>query len=554
MKIRTTLCCISAVWLGMLAAPVKAQPDSNLPHLRKQGTATQLIVDGKPFLALAGELLNNSATSVEHMKPIWPKLAASKFNTVLAGVSWAQIEPQEGKFDFSVLDGVVRDARSYNLRLVLLWFASWKNSLSSYAPLWLKKDFERFPRAQVAGGKSIELLSPFNDANRDADAHAFAALMRHVKSVDGQQHTVIMIQVENEVGMHGDSRDRSPAANEAFAGPVPKELMDYLQQHKDTLIPEFRQVWEQAGFKTSGTWEEVFGKSAVTDGFFMAWNISRYIGRVAQAGKAEYPLPMFCNAALYGVGRGSQPAPSGGRPWDLVMDVWKAGAPQIDILSPDIYSEGDFVAFCAKYTQSGNPLFIPETGGGPTSAARALYAFGRHDAMGFSPFGIDRPDRLGNAPDLAGAYDLLSRMAPLILEHQGNGTMSAVLLNAKDPPRKIQLGDYTLQVAFWPIRYTMPLLMTGEPPQATPPPAAAIFIRTGPDEYFAAGSGVKVTFSPNTPGPPLAGLGTVESGTFVNGRWVPDIRLAGDDTGQGEDLFELQRHMGIQRFTLYRYQ
>ena len=144
---------------------------------------------------------------------------------------------------------------------MLLWFASWKNSLSSYPPDWVKRDFDRFPRAQIAGGKSIELLSPLSDANRDADARAFAALMRHVKEVDGQQHTVIMIQLENEVGMHGDSRDRSPAADKAFAGPVPKELMDYLQAHKDTLIPEFRQVWEAAGFKTSGTWEEVFGQA-----------------------------------------------------------------------------------------------------------------------------------------------------------------------------------------------------------------------------------------------------------------------------------------------------
>jgi hypothetical protein len=542
-------------WLAALAAcfRITAAEPTAIPHLQKQGTAAQLIVDGKPFLALAGELLNNSATGVEHMQPIWPKLVESKFNTVLAGVSWAQIEPQEGKFDFSVLDGVIQGARSHNLRLVLLWFGSWKNSLSSYPPDWLKKDFERFPRAQVAGGKSIELLSPLSDANRDADARAFAALMRHVKAVDGGEHTIIMIQVENEVGMHGDSRDRSPAANEAFEGPVPKELMDYLQQHKDTLIPEFRRVWEAAGFKTNGTWEEVFGKGTVTDGYFMAWHISRYIGRVAEAGKAEYPLPMFCNAALYGVGRGSQPTPSGGRPWDLVMDVWKAGAPRIDILSPDIYSEGDFVAFCAKYTQSGNPLFIPETGGGPTSAARALYAFGRHDAIGFSPFGIDRPDRLGNFPDLTGVYDVLSRAAPLILAHQGNGTMTAVMLGPKDPPQKVQLGNYTLQVTYWPIRYTMPLLMPGEPPPGNQIPAAAIFIAAGPDEYYAIGSGVKVTFSPNTPGPPLAGLGTVEQGTFVDGRWVPDIRLAGDDTGQGEDLFELQRNMGIQRFTLYRY-
>ena len=131
--------------------------------------------------------------------------------------------------------------------------------------------------------------------------------MRHVKEVDGRQHTVIMIQVENEMGMPGDSRDRSPAANQAYAGPVPKELMDYLQQHKDTLIPEFRQVWEAAGFKTSGTWEEVFGTGAATDEIFMAWNFARYVGRVAEAGKAEYPLPMFVNAALYGFAKAAEP-------------------------------------------------------------------------------------------------------------------------------------------------------------------------------------------------------------------------------------------------------
>ncbi len=276
------LFCSTLVFSSALASA------ADIPHLQKQGTATQLIVDGKPFLALAGELHNSSATSLEYMKLVWPKLAAAKLNTVLAGVSWNQIEPQEGKFDFSVLDGVIRDARSENLRLVLLWFGSWKNALSSYPPDWLKKDFKRFPRIQVQAGQTIELLSTLSDANRDADARAFAALMRHVKEVDGQQHTVVMIQVENEVNVIGDSRDRSPVANKAFAGPVPKELMDYLQKHKDTLIPELRQLWETAGFRNAGTWEEVFGKGIATDEIFMAWNYARYIGRVAEAGKAEY--------------------------------------------------------------------------------------------------------------------------------------------------------------------------------------------------------------------------------------------------------------------------
>jgi beta-galactosidase GanA len=550
--------------------------------LRKQGTATQLIVDGKPFLALAGELLNNSATSVEHMKPIWPKLAASKYNTVLAGVSWDQIEPQEGKFDFSVLDGVVRDARSHNLRLVLLWFGSWKNSLSSYAPLWLKKDFERFPRAQAAGGRSIELLSPFSDANRDADARAFAALMRHVKAVDGQQHTVIMIQVENEVGMHGDSRDRSPAAAKAFAEPVPKELMDYLRTHKDTLIPDVRQVWEAAGFKTSGTWEEVFGQSRVTDGFFMAWYISRYIGRVAQAGKAEYPIPMNVNAALPRTASiaevaARKPDPAApqrsfaiGGPMADVIDVWRAGAPAIDILSPDIYGDGQFVAWCAKYSQSGNPLFIPETRG--NMEAKAMYVFGRHDAVGLSLMGVERPT--ATDPDMVRGFELIAQLAPLISKHQGNGTMTAVVLAPDDPPRKIQLGNSTLEVARMggrrpaaPAAGQAPAAAPGRgpAPAAAPGPApsyaGAIFIAVGPDEYYAAGTEVSVAFTPNTPGPEHAGIGTVEEGIFVNGRWIPSRQLAGDETGEGQNL-SLRSHpadriadsyVGIQRFTLYRY-
>jgi len=576
MKLRTlffaTLMCPMALVTGQGQTGA-----SDIPHLRKQGTATQLIVDGKPFLALGAELSNTGATSVEYMKPAWPKIVEAKVNTVLAGVSWNQIEPQEGKFDFTVLDGIIRDARSHNLRLVLLWFATWKNGQSSNPPGWVKSDFERFPRAQIVGGTwpvfggeagqprapftgSIELLSPFGDATRDADARAFAAMMRHIKAVDGREHTVIMIQVQNEVGMQGDTRDRSPAANKAFEGPVPKELMDYLQQHKDTLIPVLRKVWEAAGFKTAGTWEEVFGKGRPAEEIFMAWYFARYVGRVVEAGKAEYPIPMFTNCPQSGFGTAPAPVRGGqsGGPMPDAMDVWRAGALRIDIFGVDVYGF-DFVRMCAGFTQSGNPLWIPETVGGLEGAARVLYALGRHDAIGFSPMagGIDR--RLTPDYDLIGGYDLATQLTPLILEHQGTGTMSAVLLEPKDPPRKIQLGNYTLEVAF--VR-PLPDRMGDKPPDP-PTLAGAIFIATGPNEYIAAGFGVSVSFSAETPGPPLVGLDTVEEGSFVNGRWVPGRQLAGDDTIEG-DCLELKwprkgappsrmSTEGIQRFTLYRY-
>jgi len=595
MKLRLWFCCTLTCALALVASRCGSRSAatasaSEIPHLRKHGTATQLIVDGKPFLALAGELNNNGATSVEYMKPRWSRLVESKLNTVLAGVSWAQIEPQEGKFDFSVPDGIIRDARSHKLRLVLLWFATWKNGSSSYPPDWVKKDFERFPRAQIAGGadcpssqsacrqpgaqtaggRGIELLSPFSDASRDADARAFAALMRHVREIDGRDHTVIMIQVENEVGMAMDSRDRSPAANQAYAAPVPKELMDYLQAHKDTLIPDLHQVWETAGFKTSGTWQEVFGKGAATDDIFMAWNYARYVGRVVEAGKAEYPIPMYMNTWLVGF---TDPVRASGSPKPALMDVWRAGAPRIDIYGVDC--SGNFAMFCAKYTQSGNPLFIPETAGGVEGAARAFYAFGHHDAVGFSRMsgGIERPTTLDN--DLIGSYDLIAQLTPLIVEHQGDGTMSGVLLGPDDPPQKVQVGNYTLEASYFNPMRPRPGQPRPHPPEI-PSLAGAIFIATGPDEFFAAGNGVLVKFSPNTPGPPFAAPATVEEGAFVDDRWVPQRRLAGDDAlcsmdstapGLEGECVTLRwppggvvgahdargTGEGIQRFTLYRY-
>ena len=332
--------------------------DSNqIPHLRKQGTATQMVVDGKPYLALAGELHNSSSSSLEYVKPIWPKLKQMNLNTVLAVVSWAMIEPEEGKFDFTIVDGLIEQARGHDLHLAILWFGSWKNGISHYPPYWVKKDLERFPRARIKNGKNIEVLSTLCKANREADARAFAALMKHIREIDSKKHTVVMIQVQNEVGVLGDSRDRSEAANAAFAGPVSGELMQYLVRHKDDLLSELKEVWSTTGYKESGTWTEVFGTGVKADEVFMAWNYAQYLDRVAKAGKAKYPIPMFVNAWIV------QPQdkvpgdyPSGG-PQAHNHDIWRAGAPNIDILAPDIYLS-NFGQICEMYSRSGNPRVL----------------------------------------------------------------------------------------------------------------------------------------------------------------------------------------------------
>jgi Domain of unknown function (DUF5597)/Beta-galactosidase len=550
---------LAAAFVGLVLTTTGAQSQPSttiLPQLRKQGTATQLIVDGKPFLVLGAELNNSSASSLDYMKPLWPRLVATHINTVLATVSWELIEPEEGRFDFALVDGLIKDARSNNLRLVFLWFASWKNGKSNYQPLWVKTNQTRFPLIQNQQGTNLATLTTFSEANRDADARAFAALMRHLREVDGKQHTVLMIQVENEVGVLDTPRDYSPAANQAFARPVPKELMDYLQAHKATLIPQLREAWEKNGFKSSGTWEEVFGKSSVnkddwkafsylTEEIFMAWNYACYINHVVAAGKTEYSLPMFVNAWLKQQNYGWPGTYPGGGPLPHVMDIWRAGAPQIDFLSPDIYAP-NFTEWCEWYTQSGNPLFIPESRGDARGVANAMWAYGKHDAIGFSPFGIDRS--AGADTDLARGYDLLSQVAPLILEAQGKGRMTALLLDREGAPQTVRLGNYNIEA-----RYSSRTFGGGAAATNTPiERVAGLFISTGPDDFVIVGRSMNVYFAAADDPSASVGLGTVDEGVYTNGRWVPGRRLNGDETPEWKAL-RFRNDYSIQRVKLYRY-
>ena len=489
------------------------------------------------------------------MKPVWPRLAAMHLNTVLLPVAWETIEPEEGRFDFRVVDGLLEGARANNLKLVILWFGAWKNTYSSYVPAWVKADTERFPRVQTSDGRGTERLSPFSTAVRDADARAFAKLMRHLREVDGDTHTVLMVQVENEVGVIPESRDHSAVANAAFSAAVPPALTSYMEKHRTALDPEFRAAWEAAGGKIAGTWQEVFGKTSLTDDLFMAWQYATYIDHVTAAGKAEYPLPMFANAALIRPNYEPGQYNSGG-PLPHSMDVWHAGAPSLDLLSPDIYFN-EFAQWAGRYARRDNPLFIPEAQGGAAGAANALYAFGHLSAMGFSPFGIDD---LGNAPlDLVGVtnasehpdssaissvYGELSRLAPMILEKQEAGGITAALMEGEaQRAARVSVGDYTANIT--------------RAGGASGARVAAMFLQTGPNEFLVAGSGdAQITFSTDKPGPPIVGIESIDEEFFKDGAWLPGRRLNGDENSQGQalKLYASDLAQGkIYRVRLYRY-
>jgi beta-galactosidase GanA len=518
---------------------------SGIPRLEKQGAATQLIVDGKPFLILGAELLNSSSSSLDYMRPIWPRLASIPLNTVLTPLSWELIEPREGQFDFTLPDGLIRDARRNNLRLVFLWLASWKNGMSSYAPLWVKQDTHRFPRVIEKDGATVEILSTFGKESMQADAHAFAALMRHIRDVDGEVHTVLMMQVENEVGVLGDLRDRSPAANQAFDGPVPKQLMSYIQQHHDTLLPEFRRVWEAAGSKDSGTWAEVFGPGPQTDEIFMAWNYARYVQHVAAAGKAEHPLPMYVNTWLAEPQSSPGQFPSGG-PLPEVMDVWKAAGTALDIYAPDIYAP-NFAEWCDRYNRAGNPLFIPETRGGTAGQANVFYAIGQRETIGFSPFAIDafvdtdRPALTDPNGELGKSYEILMQLAPIILQYEGKGKMAGFLLDRDHPQTTLELSGYRLDVSLDEIFGTKAQSGFG------------LVIGTGPEEFLGAGSGFRISFRLKEGGQGHVGIGSVDEGTFSENAWIPGRRLNGDENDQGKGWRFAPNRIRIEKVVLYRY-
>ncbi len=529
---------------------------AELPHLRKQGAVTQLMVDGQPFLIRGGEL-SNSHGEPDYLRAAWPKLKALNLNTIVAPVYWDVLEPGEGKFDFATVDGLIADARANEMRLVLLWFGSWKNSMSCYVPAWVKTDTARFPRARTSTGQAMEILTPFDTTNRDTDARAFAALMRHLRDTDGAQHTVILVQVENEIGMIPEARDRYPAADAAFGAQVPVELMNYLTAHRDTLAPELRDRWTARGARSGGTWPEVFGEGQATGELFMAWAFGRYVEKVAAAGRTEYALPLYANAALIRPGYQPGQYPSAG-PLPHLIDVWRSAAPSLDFISPDIYFP-NFTEWADRYARGGNPLFVPEALRSPEAAVNNLYAFAACNGFGFSPFGIESIGEPA-AGLLKASNDLVRQLTPFITAHQGRGTMTALLPPAAEQrkPHDVVFGGLTLSATYE--RLESPGLADGVINEAGDRaanrsllPAGAIVIQLGPDEFLFGGIGVTITFVAPTPGDPQIGILSCAEGRYEAGEWRHIRWLNGDQTHQGRHVRLEPGRFTLQRVKLYHY-
>ncbi len=469
---------------------------------------------------MAGELHNSSASSIEYMEGVWPKLKSLNLNTVLATVSWDQFEPEEGRFDYQMIDYLIENAQKNKLKLVIVWFGSWKNGQSSYIPLWVKRDTGRFPRVQAKDGRQIETLSVFSEQSRNADARAFTALMQRIREKDVNQ-TVIMVQPENEVGIFQDIDYRSEALN-AFNGSVPDELTHYFKKNKKNLKEEARSVWEASGSRTSGTWTDVFGDNPQAREFFMAWHYAKYIDYIAASGRKEYNLPMFVNAWIVQK-PGDLPGvyPNGG-PVSRVMDIYKAAAPSIDIISPDIYLPNYKEIYSMYYRKADNPLLIPESSLDP---ARAFYAFAEYDAICFSPFGIE--DAAGDIL-FSSSYAVLNELQPVIAQFQGTGRMRGIHLNSDHQDEVMNINGYEIT-----LKIQDPAL-----------PAFGLIIHMSEQEFLVSGMNFKATFQQHS-GNQISYIGKVTEGRFEDGKWIETRWLNGDETYHHELLRALGREKEV---------
>ncbi len=478
-----------------------------------------LYVNDRPFFCRSGEIHNSNASSLEYMeKELWPALRGLNMNSVIVPVYWDLLEETEGTYDFTLVDGVIRQAREEDMKLIFLWFGLWKNAESMYVPAWMKKDTQTYFRAQKVNREQTTTISPLCKAAVEKDKMAFVSLMKHIREIDSEENTVIVIQVENEIGLLGTDRDYSPAAEEAFSSAVPEAIAKLTGKE--------------------GTWQEVYGEDAGE--CFMAWSFGCAVEQIASAGKKEYDLPCYANAWLrqYPWYPGSYPS---GGPVCEVQPIWRAAAPSLFAFGPDVY-----VPYCAnvmdEYQSDDNPLFIPEIRKDAVAASYTLYAFGAKNAICFSPFGIeelaldpsqvDKPpmevmialnidpsafDTTGSKDYLARAYDLVAQLEPLLLKYRGTDSLQAFVRHSDfDNGTFLKFSEYNIAVAYDPRRTATPL-------------GAGMVFELEKNKFLLVGASCAMTFQPKSGKNTKVDVVRLEEGTVKDGTWIRRRVMNGDE-------------------------
>jgi beta-galactosidase GanA len=518
-----------ALSASMIAGVASAQIATEVPRIVTKGGRHALIVDGAPFLML-GAQVNNSSNYAAALPQVWPMLDRIHANTVEIPIAWQQVEPVEGKFDFSFLQTLLDQARAHDKRVVLLWFGTWKNTSPGYTPDWFKADNRRFPRMKMKDGSDHYVHSPMFRATLEADKRAFVEVMKYLKAHD-PQNTVIMVQPENEVGSYRSPRDYGAQANAVFAKPVPTELAKALK-------------------KPGGSWTQMFGAQA--DRVFNTWHTARFVDEIAAAGKAIKPLPMYVNASL--AGPSNVPDPTGvasGGPQQDVLDIWKAAAPALDFQAPDIYDRdaAHVGLYLDAYARPDNALMVPEIGNAKEFARFFWAALGR-GAIGYAPFGMDDTGYFNyplGAKALDGEtlhaiglkYGALATMgrdwAKIAFEHATWGAAKP----DDGASQTTTMGNWTIGTSYgeWQFGQKDWTWIKSEPPVWAKEAVGGVAVaQLSPNEFLVVGDHVRLNFGTAKGGPKNGSVFRVEEGRVVDGRWVMSRIWNGDQTDYGINL------------------
>ncbi|HEY5561522.1 MAG TPA: DUF5597 domain-containing protein [Clostridiaceae bacterium] len=419
---------------------------------------SKFTVKGKPFLSLGGQTHNSSSYVLKDMERAWKSVKALGGNTVATPICWDAFEAEEDKFNIDYVKDLILEARKENLKLILLWFATWKNGTMEYSPAWVKKDKERFQRVICFDGSVTSVLSSHSKENWKADCKAFCKLMQLLKEFDGSEQTVIGVQIENEAGIIGGTkRDFSPIGQAAYQDKVPNQLIQYANEHSSSTLAGY---WKENCSKLSGNWAEVFGSfgaEAVT-----AWSIANYIDSIAFEGKKIYDIFLYTNVWLDGGTKGSG--------WDLAgldypsgcavikaLDIWYCACKSLDTIAPDNY-QGELnrhyeVSDTYSHPELGFPLYVPESAAANLNASLMFYAIGEKGAIGYHIFGTeDVLDNEGAVTErgeiMSRSMHMLSAIDHLLFKYEGTNKLHSLVQHTGEEGRYLKLQGWKCKVCY----------------------------------------------------------------------------------------------------------
>ncbi len=457
---------------------------------------------GKPFFTIGAQAHNSSGYSLQELENVWKACKLMDVNTVAIAVAWERFEEVEGSYDTELVKSIIRKARVEKLKLTFLWFGAWKNGHMKYVPNWVKRDHKRFARVLTHDGYEIPNLSPFCEETLECDTRAFCKLMETIKEEDEGIGTVLAVQIQNELGIVGRTdRDYGEKANALYEADVPQEVVDKLVSGSDR--ERCVRDWKECGAATKGNWRTLFGRRG--DELLQAYGMARYVDHMAAAGKAIYHRPMYTNVWLDLQGGYEIPGtdyPSG----EAVirnLAFWRWFAPNLDMISPDIYTPNNVVysAVMNAYDREDNPLYIPETGTEMPFALGCYRAIAEHGLTGIHFFGAESVlDENGGLRESARPmhenFRVLNAVWPLLTKYRGTGKIHAVIQEEFMTEQKLFLNGWQLRVTFDKYPRGDHYLHTSEHMTTR---GRGLIIQTGENEFYICGSAYAVGFRTNPP-------------------------------------------------------